>query len=107
MYGHERSLVEKMQGKPFVLLGVNTDEDREEIKQVIEEKRLGWRSWWDGSTDGPISQKWEIKSFPTIFLIDQKGIIRYRGPQGKSFKEAMDNLDVEIERLVKEAEDAK
>ena len=31
MYPHERSLVKKMEGKPFVLLGVNSDADREQI----------------------------------------------------------------------------
>ena len=37
MYGHERSLVQRYQGRPFVLLGVNTDDDAETLKQVQEQ----------------------------------------------------------------------
>jgi hypothetical protein len=29
MYPHERSLVNRLAGKPFVLLGINSDDDRE------------------------------------------------------------------------------
>ena len=32
MYPHERSLVKKMEGKPFVLLGVNSDGTRTSSK---------------------------------------------------------------------------
>ena len=35
MYPHERSLVEKFKDRPFVILGVNSDDDREQLKQVL------------------------------------------------------------------------
>jgi hypothetical protein len=79
MYPHERSLVSKLSGKPFVLIGVNSDPDRNTLKKRIDEEKLAWRSFWDGgSTAGPISSKWQILSWPTLVLIDHKGIIRHR-----------------------------
>jgi hypothetical protein len=33
MYPHERSLVKKMEGKPFALIGVNSDADRDALKE--------------------------------------------------------------------------
>jgi hypothetical protein len=36
MYPHERSLVKKMEGKPFALIGVNSDEDRDALKPVLK-----------------------------------------------------------------------
>jgi ribosomal protein S1 len=96
MYPHERSLVEKMEGKLFALLGVNTDDDRAEIKQVIQTEKINWRSWWDGS-GGRIVNQWGVKAFPTIYLIDHKGIIRHQNLRGKALDEA-------IEKLVREAE---
>ena len=60
MYPHERSLVERFQGKPFTLLGVNTDSSREELKQAIEQNHLTWRSWYDGQP-GPICTAWRVK----------------------------------------------
>ena len=48
MYPHERSLVKKMVDKPFALLGVNSDKDLEELKPVLEEEKITWRSFWNG-----------------------------------------------------------
>lgn len=80
MYPHERSLVTKYEGKPFAIVGINSDRDREKIKQICVEKKLTWRSFWNGgSTGGPISTRWNVSGWPTIYLIDHKGIIRAKG----------------------------
>ena len=103
MYPHERSLVKKLEGKPFVLLGVNSDRDREKLKQVLTEKELTWRSFWNGgSTSGPISTQWKVRGWPTLYVIDHKGAIRHKhlGSPGDQ------KLDEEIEKLVAEAEKA-
>ena len=67
----------RLAGKPFALLGVNSDEDRQQLKTVIKKEKISWRSWWNGgSADGPISTKWQISSWPTMFVLDAQGIIR-------------------------------
>jgi hypothetical protein len=77
MYPHERSLVKKMEGKPFALLGVNSDKDREALKAVLKKEQITWRSFWNGgSTTGPISRAWQVRGWPTLYLIDAKGVIR-------------------------------
>ena len=78
MYPHERSLVEQLKGEPFALIGVNSDSDREEIKKIKAAKNLNWRNFWDGS-DGPIAKKWNISGWPTVFVVDAKGVIRHKG----------------------------
>ena len=50
----------------------------EKIQQICIEKKLTWRSWWDGNTRGPISSKWNVSGWPTIVLIDHNGVIRFR-----------------------------
>ena len=35
MYPHERSLVKRLEGQPFALIGVNSDRDREALKAVL------------------------------------------------------------------------
>ena len=35
MYPHERSLVKRLAGRPFALLGVNSDQDRKVLQTVI------------------------------------------------------------------------
>lgn len=99
MYPHERSLVKKYQGRPFVLLGVNSDANREEIREVAQRQQLAWRSWWDGQ-GGPIAAAWKVRGWPTIYLIDHNGTIRVQNVRGEQ-------LEAAIERLVKEAEKAR
>src|ERR1700693_6116491 len=99
MYGHERSLVQRYQGRPFALVGVHTDRDVETLKQVQQQEHLTWRSWFDGPS-GPISRQWGVESFPTLFLIDAKGVVRFQYDGAPPAEQ----LDAAVETLVKEAE---
>lgn len=98
MYPHERSLVKRLEQKPFVLLGVNSDHDRDALKQVIVKEQIAWRSWWDGGgTGGPIARQWNVRFWPTIFVLDSRGMIRYKNPQGRDLEEAVQALLAEME----------
>jgi Thioredoxin-like len=101
MYPHERSLVKKMEGKPFALVGVNSDQNKEDLKKAMEKEHITWRSFWNGgSPGGPISTAWNVHGWPTLYILDQKGTIRHKhlGSPGDEV------LDKEIEKLVQEAE---
>jgi hypothetical protein len=99
MYPHERSLVKRLEGKPFALIGVNSDSDREQLKRVLVEQRITWRSFWNGgSPSGPISRQWQVSGWPSIWVIDAKGVIRYRDPEGAELDQAVDTLLGELER---------
>jgi len=87
MYPHERSLVEKLENRPFAILGVNSDSDREKIQRICKEKNLTWRSWWDQSTSGPIARRWNVSGWPTIYVIDHKGVIRVKDVRGSTLEE--------------------
>src|SRR5262245_34965236 len=105
MYPHERSLVKKLADKPFALIGVNSDKDLDELKPVLEKEEISWRSFWNGEngTQGPISEAWNVHGWPTLYLIDHKGIIRHKyvgSPGDKA-------LDAAIDKLIEEAEGAK
>lgn len=94
MYDHERSLVQEYAGRPFALVGVNTDESLDEIRSVVREKNLIWRSFQDPGGER-ISRQYRIEFFPTIILIDHNGVIRSINPN---------DIDLEISKLVEEAE---
>jgi hypothetical protein len=96
MYPHERSLVKRLEGKPFALLGINSD-PKERLRQAMKRENITWRSWWDGgNTRGPIAKAWNVKGWPTIYVLDHKGVIRYREVRGKSMDEAVDTLLKEV-----------
>lgn len=68
--------MKKLEGKPFVIVGVNSDSDREKVKALAARKGPPWRSFWDGgSINGPIQNQWNIQAYPTMYLIDHKGVI--------------------------------
>ena len=59
---------------------------------------MTWQSFWDGgTTNGPISTRWAITAWPTVFVLVHKGVIRYKNVHG-------DKVDEAIETLLKEAE---
>jgi len=100
MYPHERSLVSEYASRPFAIIGVNSDDDREVLKERILEESITWRSFWNGgSTRGPISTTWNVSGWPTLYLIDHEGVIRHKGLRG-------DKLDTALEELVPKAEEA-
>jgi len=97
MYPHERSLVKKLANEPFALIGVNSDVDLGELKPRLEEESITWRSFWngEGGTRGNIAERWNVQSWPTIYVIDAKGVIRYKNLRG-------DDLDAAVETLLAE-----
>ncbi len=99
MYPHERSLVKRLAAKPFALLGINSDRDRDALKIVQKKEELTWRSWWDGgSTSGPIATHWNVSGWPTTYVLDAQGTIRYKGVRGEKMDEAVDTLLAELEK---------
>ena len=96
MYPQEREMVEQLAKAPFVLLGMNSDHSREFAQEAVEKEGLSWRHFWNGrkGTRGPIASKWNVQEWPTIFLIDGAGVIRYKG-RG-------DELDSTLEKLLAE-----
>jgi hypothetical protein len=92
MYPHERSLVKRLESKPFALLGINSDPNKDELKQAMEKEQITWRSWWDVTTAGPIATKWNIHGWPTIYVLDAKGVIRYKNVRGEAMDKAVDEL---------------
>ncbi|WP_406697979.1 TlpA disulfide reductase family protein [Singulisphaera sp. Ch08] len=75
----EKELVERMKGRPFVLIGVNGDGDRAKARAVSANEGLNWRSFWDHGPKGPIATKWNVSRWPTIYVIDAEGKIRDDG----------------------------
>jgi hypothetical protein len=92
MYPHERSLVKRLEGKPFALIGVNSDDSREEAKKP----NLTWRSFYGGPGGGKIAQQYKVRSWPSIFVLDARGVIRFKDKRGEALDEAVDQLLAEM-----------
>jgi hypothetical protein len=90
--------VNQLAKKPFALIGVHgNDYAPKKLKAVMEKERLNWRSIADRRT---ISAQWSARGTPTYYIIDHKGVIRYKWvgyPGAKA-------IDAGLEKLIKEAE---
>ncbi|HVX10679.1 MAG TPA: thioredoxin-like domain-containing protein [Pirellulales bacterium] len=101
MLPHERSLVKRLADKPFALIGVNGDQANDELQKKNEEQQITWRSFKNDRGDNKaIAEEWNVQGWPTLYLIDHKGVIRRKwlGSPGD------ETLDKEIDTLVAAAE---
>jgi thiol-disulfide isomerase/thioredoxin len=91
MIPHERELVKRLEGKPFVLVGINADAQKETLTKFLEKEPMPWTHWYNGAAGGILST-WNVEYFPTIYVIDAKGVIRYKDVRGQDMDKAVDEL---------------
>jgi thiol-disulfide isomerase/thioredoxin len=98
---HERELAERFKDQPFALLGVDCDPDKVEASRVMERERMTWPSWFDGAPgEGPIASRYYVRGYPTIFVLDAKGIIRGKYGRIANLHERIDDLVKEVSNLM-------
>ena len=69
-------LSEKMLGDPFVILGVNIAEPKPIVEKFLQSKvHVDFPVLLD--KDGKVMRQWNVMAFPTTFVIDKHGNIRY------------------------------
>jgi peroxiredoxin len=92
---HERALAAKLSDRPFTLLGVSGDEDRDGAAKIARDAGVTWRSWWDGGKEGKLATAWNVRGWPTVYVIDREGTIRnkwFGAPDPAALEEAVDTL---------------
>lgn len=95
MFPDERSLVSEYRDKSFTLLGVNNDDQAERVRAAVRSGRITWRSWWaPGDREGSIPDRWAVRPWPALYLIDRDGVIRFkRIAQPVDFQEVRRAID--------------
>ena len=86
-YPFHHFIVEHFEGDPVALLGINSDRDVETIRRAkASGKAPAYRTWWDGhaevNTSGSIATAWDVSTWPTIYVLDEEGVIRSVGDRG-------------------------
>ena len=96
MIPHEKEMVKRLKNKPFALIGINSDGDRSVVKKILKEQNITWRQAVDGGTEGPISKKYSVEGWPTIYVLDAKGVIRFMDLREKQMEDAVNKLLKEV-----------
>jgi S1-C subfamily serine protease/thiol-disulfide isomerase/thioredoxin len=104
LYEHERKLVAKHSKNGFVMVGVTSDK-KETLHKAQQQGRITWNLCLDepAARNGKvqrIADLYQVKSVPTILLLDRQGVIRYRFVGAT--RELPGQLDKAIERLLNE-----
>lgn len=94
---HAKALVKKLEKEPFVMIGVNTDADRDLARLRIRNENVPWRSFHDGA-ERRLTALWQVEAFPSLFVIDHRGIVRYSfvGDPGEKLDAAVNKLLTEM-----------
>jgi len=102
-YPYERLLLELYAKWPFAILGVNSDRDAIEAKAAYLSHGLTFPSWFDGDPSGdprgPIATAWNVNGWPSTYVIDGRGVIRFVNLQQEDLlKGVRQLLTEEVER---------
>lgn len=68
-------LKEKMAGKPFAILAVDMGETQDVVRAYIREIKTDFTVLLD--KDGHALKAWKVFAFPTSYVVDAQGKIRY------------------------------
>ena len=97
MLPHERSLITALKDKPFAIVGINSD-SKERLEELVKDGTTTWRNFTNEQANGrKISSEWGVRGWPTLYLLDHKGVIRHKGLRGKAMEEAIHALIAEAE----------
>lgn len=70
-------LKNKYSADKFEIIGISIDEDKAKMKTTIKDRKMNWYHLWDN--DNELSNIYSVFKIPTFLLIDQNGIIVFRG----------------------------
>lgn len=102
---HEMPSMQRLQAQlsdhPFAIVAVNLGESVEKITAFVERLELSFPVWLD--PDKSSAQAWHVFAYPTTYLLDHLGHIRYAIAGGIEWDEA--DVVAIVEQLLQEAED--
>jgi hypothetical protein len=94
-----RELARRYRDRPVAVLGVY-EGTQESLRKEIDSGAIDWPCLWNGDQAGPIHQRWHIAVWPSLFILDQSGRIRFKGDRYRK-PEALRRA---VEALMREAE---
>ncbi len=100
MLPHEKALVKRLETEPFALIGIDTDPNLDTLKTQLDKSEITWRNVWEGALQpgrGPMARAWNVRSFPTVFVLDAQGIVRAAN-HGELMEQTVDKLLAELKK---------
>ncbi len=84
---------DELHKKGFEIIGISLDNEREKFQNYLRENKMEWPQLFDGKYwMSEYAQVYAVNSIPATFLIDKKGVIRYKNVRGEKLREAVLSL---------------
>lgn len=81
---------DELHKKGFEIIGISLDNEREKFQNYLRENKMDWPQLFDGKYWlSEYAQLYAVNSIPATFLIDKKGVIRYKNVRGEKLREAV------------------
>ncbi|MFN3346289.1 MAG: TlpA family protein disulfide reductase [Candidatus Bipolaricaulaceae bacterium] len=91
-----RALYEEFHPQGFEIVGVSLDESEEDLRRVLTTYHITWPNAFFGSRwDNPVANLYRVYQIPTTYLLDKRGVIRFRDVHGQELRAAVQALLVE------------
>lgn len=65
------------------------DADLVNLGNILEKQKVTWRQAVLGTTSGALPKRWNVQGWPTIYIVDAKGVIRFRDLRGEEMESAV------------------
>lgn len=91
MIPHETEMVKELKDKPFALISISADDKKDTLTDFLKDTPMPWNHWWVGS-QSKVHEALNIEHYPTIYVIDAKGVIRYKEIRGEELEKAVEKL---------------
>lgn len=94
-----QALKDRFHGRPFEIVAVNMAEDRNTVVEFLQRMNVDFDILMD--TDGDVLRQWKVFAYPTSYVLDKTGRIRFAGFGAIDWGEA--HIIKQIESLMNES----
>jgi thiol-disulfide isomerase/thioredoxin len=92
MIPYERDMVKTLKDKPFALISLSADAKKETLTKFLDDEPMPWTHWWNGGATGGPVDAYRVRTFPGVFVLDGKGVIRFKHLRGPELEKAVEKL---------------
>ena len=88
-----RKAREAFKPEDLEIVGISLDLDRKDVILLRDAQRIGWPLLWDGKGyDGKSARLYDVRTLPSLTVLDRKGKIRFFNLAGKDLRFAITKL---------------
>jgi thiol-disulfide isomerase/thioredoxin len=89
---HVKAAYEKFHERGFEVVGISFDQEKEALEKVVQAQQIPWPQYFNtAGEDHEIGRTFNITHYPSMWLVDKDGVIRYISA-GQDLEQKITNL---------------